>query len=756
MSNIIEQYYAITKPNDELVSQIAAQLMKSGGSEVDVKRAWINLRGLDISLKEAQDSRAKTARAIRKSDARLVKDRLEHRAKLLEQQSKSETETGVEKGKRRAEAVEEVNKRQAKSQAVNQPRNRKIIDKVSIVGKAITAEQFIRRLETVAQEEYCLNYEKLSNDPLVRPIVLDELKVAIQQAVAKQPRWAPGEKAKLDIEGWFAGKFGRAGESHGDHVDSAGNPTGQTVAQKERDDYVDQVVSKTYGARDITAQGDALDFDTTYRIGMTEQGEEAGGITKMISLAAFNKLQVEKPELVERFGYVDAFHDFMYSEENKSDPAYDELFSELQEVGMSVNTIQYWTDDDYVQSAQTIQDIEDRQSGLKETIQTSRPNFADTQRQALRLYVNMYGTTMERNTQDRQDELKKSFADDSFFQQTYNTQKRIIDGLPIPWSQRRKLKGLIRGKGGIVTGADQAAMLKEVEGFLQETRAQGQVIPQKLQSSLEPQLKARGIAVYDANGKLTGYDINGQDIPVGQLKYEDMVGLAKKISEENNMPQEDVDKMVQNLGVYAQHSLSGEFKAGESLNAMAPVVEAISKSPMPQIRYDLDDTTDESLVQAEQAEQAVTAPIVRGSLDIDLEGMDEDLVELESAAAVNSAMGDNRNPTEASKSAAAAGTEIGSMASTILTDQATNLGGEITDDALLTVISDAYKQVTGNQFDADGEIEKNRAALNTILNSGGTEEQKDKAFNDFFPGMKGKPQFKQQVYTYLGALPVGN
>ena len=194
-----------------------------------------------------------------------------------------------------------------------------------------------------------------------------------------------------------------------------------------------------------------------------------------------------------------------------------------------------------------------------------------------------------------------------------------------------------------------------------------------------------------------------------------MVGLAKKISEENNMPQEDVDKMVQNLGVYAQHSLSGEFKAGESLNAMAPVVEAISKSPMPQIRYDLDDTTDEGLVQAEQAEQTVTAPIVRGSLDIDLEGMDEDLVELESAAAVNSAMGDNRNPTEASKSAAAAGTEIGSMASTILTDQATNLGGEITDDALLTVISDAYKQVTGNQFDADGEIEKNRAALNTIL-----------------------------------------
>ena len=189
---------------------------------------------------------------------------------------------------------------------------------------------------------------------------------------------------------------------------------------------------------------------------------------------------------------------------------------------------------------------------------------------------------------------------------------------------------------------------------------------------------------------------------------------------------------------------------------MAPVVEAISKSPMPQIRYDLDDTTDEGLVQAEQAEQTVTAPIVRGSLDIDLEGMDEDLVELESAAAVNSAMGDNRNPTEASKSAAAAGTEIGSMASTILTDQATNLGGEITDDALLTVISDAYKQVTGNQFDADGEIEKNRAALNTILNSGGTEEQKDKAFNDFFPGMKGKPQFKQQVYTYLGALPVGN
>ena len=754
MSNIIEQYYAITKSNDELVSQIAAQLMKSGGSEVDVKRAWINLRGLDISLKEAQDSRAKTARAIRKSDARLVRDRLEHRAELLTQQSKSETETGVEKGKRRADAVKEVGKRQEKAQAANQPRNRKIIDKVSIVGKAITAEQFIRRLETVAQEEYGVNYEKLSNDKLVRPIVLDELKVAIQQAVAKQPRWAPGEKAKLDIEGWFTSKFGRAGESHGDHVDSAGNPTGQTVGQKASDDYVDQVVSKTYGARNITTQGDALDFDTTYRIGMTEQGEEAGGITKMISNAAFNKLQVENPELVERFGYADAFHDFMYSEENQSDPAYDELFSELQEVGMSVNAIQYWTDDDYVQSAQTIEDIKGRQSGLKQTIQTSRPNFADTQRQALRLYVNMYGTTMERNTQDRQDELKKSFADDSFFQQTYNTQKRIIDGLPIPWSQRRKLKGLIRGKGGIVTGADQAAILKEVEGFLQETRAQGQVIPQELQSSLEPQLKARGIAVYDANGELTGYDINGQDIPVGQLKYEDMVGLAKKISEENNMPQEDVDQMVQNLGVYAQHSLSGDFKAGESLNAMAPVVEAISKSPIPEIRYDLDDPTDEDLVQAEQD---VIQPVVTEPFEVDLEDLpEEDLVGIESAAAVNTAMGDNRSPKDASNNAAKNGADIGNMASTILTDQATKLGGDITDDALLTVISDAYKQVTGNQFDADGEIEKNRAALNTILNSGGTEEQKDKAFNDFFPGMKGNPQFRQQVYTYLGALPVGN
>tara|TARA_R110000803_G_scaffold20986_5_gene53345 strand:- start:578 stop:2857 length:2280 start_codon:yes stop_codon:yes gene_type:complete len=751
MSNVVQDYNAIANKPDQLINQIVAHLIQQAGTNPDAKRAWINLNTLNVNLRDAVTALSKAGKSIRESDARIVKTRMESRNKLLIQQSKSSTTTGVARGERQAEANADATDRQGKARSGSTAKNERIINGMRTLPNP-TAEEFKRRLEIEIKSQYGNNYGGIASDPLTRPIVLDDLRAAVDQTVARQARWAPGAKESLNIDNWFDGKFGAYGTTHGDALDSSGARTGQTVSERERDSYVDAAVRLTYAAGNIATDGDALDFDTAYRIGMTTKGRDEGGLTKAISTAAFNKLKVENPELIERFGYADAFHEFMYSREGKNDPNYEQLFSELGEVGRSVNQIQYWNDDAYERLAQQTEDIKTEKGRLIQTIEKNTPSFAEIQERARLLYINMYGTTMERNTEKRQKELKKSFAEDQFFQQTYSTQKRIIDALPIPRSQRRKFKAFLRGDSGVLTGSDQAELLMNIEGFLKEARAEGQVIPEALQVSLQPQLQARGLTVHDEKtGEITGYNINDMNVPLGDLKYEDMVALASSIATENNMSSEQVGQMVENLATYAKHSLSGDFEAGNALNAMRPVIEAISKSPMPSVRYDLDVAgVGEDLVETEQAATPVVPePVVpigtRQPLDLNLEEVDEDLV------AIESAMGGRASPYDASTGAATDGSALGNTVGTILTNQAGQLGGSITQADVLTTLNKTWKDLTGKGFDADGQIEKNRKALLSILNSGGAPEDQDKAFNHYFSDMAGNPAFKQEVYAYLGA-----
>tara|TARA_R110000787_G_scaffold10403_5_gene35266 strand:- start:2194 stop:4407 length:2214 start_codon:yes stop_codon:yes gene_type:complete len=580
MANTVQDHFALAsgKQRDAIIQSLIQQL-NGVQSEKTVKAQWEAYISLQRNVRGLEKIIAEASQALQKEDAKYVQTLIKARETSFKARQDAYARTTGKKIDAEAEARKYNRKLAEKIEPKLTSASAKLREELpaNIAESGKTKEQAIFRTLNAQVERA---YKDLPADPIQRAMALDSIRADVLSVITKQTHWDTETVPNAqDLTDKYMNQLGGAGEKG---VDYGFNVDGSIISGVLIEERSQSDVSKLSSG--VLGDGGQFDLNQAIRLGGISGGKDP--LARRISGAIFNKLSVDNPEALGDFNTVDDVHRFL-TEGDTTDPRWEALVSAGRDVGNNVSELNKWNDSTIVGMLRDKKATEQRALGIKPIGKEEQDkSFGEIQREAQRLYVDMYGTRLERNTKERQRLLKEKFADETFFQMSYGNQKRVIDALPMSKKFKKEMKALIQGKSGALTASEEQSMFIRIDQMIDQTRDQGQIMPVELQEALQNQFEDRGLLVRtdpkfgQGKGKVS-FQIGETLVPQGELRYEDLVGLVGKLVEEGSATPEQSEQLAKHLADYGQHSLTRSVASSDSLDALKAFAGVITQARPP-------------------------------------------------------------------------------------------------------------------------------------------------------------------------------
>ena len=579
MANTVQDHFALASgaQRDAIIQSLIQQL-HGVQSEKTVKAQWEAYISLQRNVRGLEKIIAEASQELRKEDAKYVQTLIKARETSFKARQDAYARTTGKKIDTEAEARKYNRKLAEKIEDKLTSASAKVRQELpaNIVESGKTKEQAIFR-SLNAQIDRA--YKDLPADPIQRAMALDSIRADALSVITKQTHWDTTVPNAQDLTDKYMNQFRGAGEKG---VDYGFNADGSIISGVLIEERSQSDVSKLSSG--VLGDGGQFDLNQAIRLGGISGGQDP--LARRISGAIFNKLSVDNPEALGEFNTVDDVHRFL-TQGDTTDPRWEALVSAGRDVGNNVSELNKWNDSTIVGMYRDKKRTEERALGIKPIGKEEQDkSFGEIQREAQRLYVDMYGTRGEKNTKERQRLLKEKFADETFFQMSYGNQKRVIDALPMSKKFKKEMKALIQGKSGALTASEEQSMFRRFDEMLDEARDQGQIMPPRLQEALQKQFEDRGLLVRtepkfgQGKGKVS-FQIGGTVVPQGELRYEDLVGLVGMLVQEGDVTKEQSEQLAKNLADYGQYSLTRSVASSDSLDALEAFADVITQARPP-------------------------------------------------------------------------------------------------------------------------------------------------------------------------------
>ncbi len=396
----------------------------------------------------------------------------------------------------------------------------------------------------------------LPTDRIQRAYFLEQLHKDIRNVIDAQETWVDENGQRIGRPDNMATAaeviFNTQGGSPVWGIDYGVGKDGQEVTSRLITNQVEQDRAAQKGG--VIGAGGNFDYDRALRLGQTYDNDNE--FARSISSAIFNKLQIENPEALGEMKTSEALHAFLYNIENQDDPLYEVIYSAGRDIGNNVIALQSYNDPTWVAAALQEKDLNKQAKLLQANLEKQqRKSVAQINAEADRMFIDMYGTRMQRNIQDRQDQLKKHFKSDPFFSMALGDQKRTIDAMPIDRATKREIKRILVGKSGLLSGNERLEAFDKLQSLLDTQRDRQLRIPSDVQQNLAKQLHSRGMSVIE-NGEIVGYQIGNEIVPTGQLTYEDLTGLVSMMAKDGGALDTEIEELNKGLSLVKQSALN--------------------------------------------------------------------------------------------------------------------------------------------------------------------------------------------------------
>ena len=248
-------------------------------------------------------------------------------------------------------------------------------------------------------------------DRIQRAYYLEQLHKDVRNVIDAQETWVDENGQRIGRPDNMATASNILRDTQGANwgVDYGIDREGEVVTRRLITNQVEQDRAAQKGG--VIGAGGNFDYDRALRLGQTYDNDNE--FARSISSAIFNKLQIENPEALGEMKTSEALHTFLYNIENQDDPLYEVIYSAGRDIGNNVIALQSYNDPTWVAAALRENDLNKRAQLLQANLERQqKKSVAQINAEADRMFIDMYGTRMQRNIQDRHCLLYTSDAAD--------------------------------------------------------------------------------------------------------------------------------------------------------------------------------------------------------------------------------------------------------------------------------------------------------------------------------------------------------